>query len=884
MISPDHADPHVQDLYSSILVGISTGKAPEQVRTSLERDQERLYGRYPEVLEERLAALASAFELVLEQQNKVMYLQKRAITFSREQWYLGPAEHGSLWGQLRARLRGEGRSDAEINMVDEDSGILVGLLDNPSKPTFSTRGLVVGHVQSGKTGNIAAVINKAADTPYKFFLVLSGVTDQLRNQTQTRLDADVVDLAPERWMKWTVANTDNQNGDFAERAQGGFGIDHRNQIAVIKKNAGILRRFLAKLLNTDDATLRNTPFLIIDDECDQASVNSARYAQAITRINQLLRQILKKLPKAAYVGYTATPFANILIDTTVEDDLYPRNFIHGLQHPDSYFGAEALFGRHALEGEYDEGADGLDMIRVVPSADVPMLRPGRAGGGVAVTPSLTEAIRYFVMVVAARRSRGQHTSNNTMLLHTSVLNSVHRQLQSIVKPYVEALAASFGGDNPALLAAMREQWEREQAAVLSEQFDLAPVTFEQLRPHLESVAESIRVHVENWTATDRLNYKKDGAQTLIVIGGNVLARGLTLDGLTVSYFLRSSSQYDTLMQMGRWFGYRTGFEDLPRIWVEQSVRDAFFDLATVEAEIRRDISRYAEEDITPKDFAVRIRKIPGMTITAPAKMRNAIQVQVGFAGTHAQTFRFSRGDHDILKSNWAAGARALQAMQPYSQSHRRGLFRQVPANVVLAFLDEYEPHQTHRNLAKKFIREYIAKAATPGGRLSEWSIYVVEGDGAKSEFPLGGLGHVSTVVRSAEAHAGEDASIKALMSRADVLVDLADKGVTFRDQSWDELKAIRREHGGAPLLLLYPIEAKSQPRKRAEEGKKRRVALDAALDVLGYGVVFPGNKEISGAYVAANLQPDESDPTDDLGVDDRIPEELLEGVATSDAA
>ncbi len=882
MTSPDAGDPHVQDLYASILVEIAKGKAPEQVRAALERDQERLFGRFPEVLNQRLAALVAAFALVIEQQNKVMYLQKRAITFAREQWYLGPAESGSLWALLKERLQTEGRSEAEINMVDEDSGIVVGLLDNPSKTTFSSRGLVVGHVQSGKTGNIAGVINKAADTPYKFFLVLSGVTDQLRNQTQKRLDKDVVELAPERWMKWTVANTENQNGDFAERAQGGFGIDHRKQIAVVKKNAGVLRRFLAKLRNTDAATLRNTPFLIIDDECDQASVNSARYATAITKINELLRSILKELPRAAYVGYTATPFANILIDTKVEDDLYPRDFIHALQRPKTYFGAETLFGRHALEGEYADAADGLDMIRVVPDADVPMLRPRRGGGGVSVTPSLAEAIRYFVMVVAARRARGQHESNNTMLLHTSVLNSVHRQLESVVRPHVESLSRSLSSNDKVTLLEMREQWEREQAAVLSEEFDLDPVAFDHLQPHLAVVAESIRVHVENWTATARLRYE-DGPHTFLVIGGNVLARGLTLDGLTVSYFLRSSSQYDTLMQMGRWFGYRNGFEDLPRVWMEQSVRDAFFDLATVEAEIRRDIARYADQDITPKEFAVRIRRIPGMTITAPAKMRSAVQVQVGFAGTHTQTFRFRRGDRELLQRNWAACERAVIAMEPFRDRASAGLFLNVPAEIVLAFLGEYEPHHTHRNLARNFITEYIAKSAAPGQPLSHWSVFVVQGQGADSESSLGFLGRVSTVIRSAEAHAGEDASIKALMSRSDVLVDLVGKGISFRDQSWDELKALRSQHGGMPLLLLYPIEAKSEPRKRSGDSKKPRVALDAAYDVLGYGVVFPGNKEISGAYVAANLQPDESDPADDLGEEDRIPDDLLDGVAAGEA-
>jgi hypothetical protein len=422
---------------------------------------------------------------------------------------------------------------------------------------------------------------------------------------------------------------------------------------------------------------------------------------------------------------------------------------------------------------------------------------------------------------------------------------------------------------------MNVEWDTEQEKVLSEQFDRSPVSFAQLSPQLASAASSMKVHVENWTAVDRLTYA-GGPHTYLVIGGNVLARGLTLDGLSVSYFLRSSSQYDTLMQMGRWFGYREGFEDLPRVWVEERVRDAFFDLATVEAEIRRDIARYAEEELTPQQFAVRIRKIPGMTITAPAKMRSAVPVAIGYAGTHVQTFRFRRNDEVWLRENWQAGARLIDAIAPQGGGPR--VFKGVPAEQIVRFLRDYKAHETHKNLAPEFLAEYISQAALKDPRLASWSVVVVGADGGLSSDSLGRLGRVPTVIRSAEADSGEDASIKALMSRRDILLDLEPSASV--PEYWDVLKGRRESAKASALLLFYPIQAESAPARPAKQGAKSpREQLGAKHDVLGYGIVFPGDKQISGTFVSANITPDLAEPTDDLEEGDKIPDAILEATA-----
>ncbi len=741
-----------QRIRHAVTEGRSTDAAVDYVQAQEYAD----WSHNQDVLNARLQALAIARERYLEKLNRVAYLQRTAVRFGRQAWYAGPTADAANWNGLVQRLRGDlGRTDDEIKDVDEESTTVLSLVDNPGPDKFSTRGLVVGHIQSGKTGNMAAVIAKAADTPFKFFLVLAGMTDTLRNQTQVRLDRDVANVAPERWYRWTDCDVEIDGivhkGDFSHPAAGGFAFDHRKQLGVIKKNAGILRRFLAKLKNTDQATLRATPFLIIDDECDQASVNSAALQTAVTRINGYIREILSLLPRAAYIGYSATPFANILIDPRIDpnkaEDLYPRTFIHALRRPEAYFGAERLFGRAALEGEYSEaesegGGDGLDMIRLIAGDELGALRPAnRTPFKFDVTRSLQEAIRYFVMVTAARAVRGQADQHSTMLVHTSVLNSAHRSAAAAIRPYLGTLCERLQVGDAELLALMADQWQQEQDRVLAEQFDRTPVQFSDLRALLAGVATSIEVKVENWSSTNRIDYSTPGRRYL-VIGGNVLARGLTLEGLSVSFFLRSSSQYDTLMQMGRWFGYRYGYEDLPRVWMEDSVQQHFFDLAAVEAEIRRDIARYAAEEITPREFAVRIRRIPGMAITAAAKMRSAQTVQIGYAGSHQQTTRFFKKNEAWLRDNWNAGADLIAQGNAQPAKGFNRVISEVPASAVATFWRRYNVHPSHRPLAASLLLDYLARE-NRSGRLLVWNVVLIgAAGGAPSAAALGSLGVV----------------------------------------------------------------------------------------------------------------------------------------------
>ena len=349
---------------------------------------------------------------------------------------------------------------------------------------------------------------------------------------------------------------------------------------------------------------------------------------------------------------------------------------------------------------------------------------------------------------------------------------------------------------------------------------------------------------------NRLDYRvieapgqPDRGRRYIVVGGTVLARGLTLYGLAVSFFLRTSSQYDTLMQMGRWFGYRRGFEDLPRIWMTDDMRLAFRNLATVEAEIREDIKVYERSPtITPRQFAVRIRQMPGMLITAKNKMLAAVEAKVSFDGRYLQTFYFHHRNEVWLAQNWTAAADLVDSARESGckVEHRSShvIYRNVPLSLLLRFLGKYKPHEEHADIDfEDRIPRYIQERnATTGGSLTRWTVTVVgKPGGRKSSRTLGHLGNVHMVNRSARSVMGEGekstADIGALLSLSDVIRDLAE---VPPEQNWKAVIAARPSD--QPLLLLYPINPHSTPDSRAHAERRE---LDAVTDVMGAAVIFP---------------------------------------------
>lgn len=816
----------------------------------------------PGLAQDLAGELEEAISAVRRDFDELEILHIHSVIRKRPEWYFGPRPTDLHWPALQGFLLNEKRwHEDDVRSIDSASNEVVSLLENPRDPArqqFSCRGLVVGHVQAGKTANMTAVIAKALDAGYDTVVVLAGLTNKLRHQTQNRLFSDLVRRNP---LNWHVLTPNEIDRDFRAPPQGGF-LSHSDkaQIAIVKKNVSPLGELRKAIRETQPAVLGQLRVLVIDDECDQASVNSARGELDMTAINQRIRELLSLLPAVTYVGYTATPFANVLINPyKLEgqelDDLYPRDFITALPTQDRYFGTERLFGSTPVDAEnIQSDEEGLDMIRDVPPNDEARLQPRsrkeRDAFQPAMTPSLEAAIFYFLACCAARRTRGDAGQHMTMLVHTSAYVRAHERVAALIEGWVDIHREQIVDRTSAGGQRIEQVWMENQGRLPPNITDAPAVTAEEIFQYLPQVLSALEFPVENGASNDRIDYSHQ-PRTYIVVGGSILARGLTLEGLMVSYFLRTANQYDTLLQMGRWFGYRPRYEDLPRIWMPEDLKLRFRALAAVEKEVRDDIEQYRLRSLTPMDLAVRIRAIPGMAITAATKMRAARRCAVSYWGTHKQTFRFQHRDAEILQKNWEAGGELVSRMQTLERgaSHIGGrkLWRAVPKSVVRRFLESFVVEGSHSDLLPKMLLPFVD---ADDARLSKWNVGIVEsGRGVNSTTALGAIGPVKTVNRARLKDTIGVADIKALMSKRDLLFDCSEDMTA--DGDWTDLKAARqRVVGQVPLLLLYPIAKESRPERKSEV----RTTLDAVHDVLGFGIVFPGSVTEGGDFVAVDLQ------------------------------
>ncbi|EKT4475551.1 Z1 domain-containing protein [Pseudomonas putida] len=848
--------PQVDKLHERISQAMSRfpdlNAAVESVRQELDTLSPGLATMLHAEIEEAKALVALQFE-------QIEILHRYSVIRKRPQWFFGSKPSDLHWPAVHGYLiNGKGWDKDDVEVINEASNEVVSLLENPKQHQFSCRGLVLGYVQSGKTANMTATIAKALDAGYNTVIVLAGLTNTLRYQTQLRFFDDLVSRNP---LNWQVLTPNQLDRDFRAPPQGGF-LSHTDkaQLAVIKKNVSPLGELKLAIERTMPAVLAKLRVLVIDDECDQASVNAARSELETTVINERIREILSLLPAVTYVGYTATPFANVLIDPYRQagqelDDLYPRDFITALPLPAPYFGTERLFGKPPVDPENVlPKEEGLDMIREVPENELALLQPRsmreRDSFQPTMTDSLKKSILYFLACCAARHSRGHSKKHMTMLVHTSAYVTAHERVSALIEGWIDINRKGLADRVSAVGQLVEAIWVEEQGRLPADITNAKPVSIEQIFDFMPTVLRALEFPIENGGSEDRIDYT-EAPKTYIVVGGSILARGLTLEGLTVSFFLRTADQYDTLLQMGRWFGFRPDYEDLPRIWMPEPLKLRFRELASIEQEIRNDINQYRLCELTPMQIAVRIRSIPGMAITAATKMRAARRCAVSYWGTHRQTFRFEHQNITQLRKNWGAAAElvsradALQLRDEEAAAVDRKVWRDVPKSSIQRFLETYESHATHADLSRQILLPFLA-GNDP--RLSYWNLAIIEPrSGQRSNEALGSAGNVGMVKRSKLDGTG-DADIKALMSKQDILADCLD--IPPSDGGWDELKQLRSNALGAvPLLLLYVIDKASSP---AKDGTLRK-ALNADHDVLAYGMVFPGTVTESGSYVSVEL-------------------------------
>lgn len=781
-----------------------------------------------------------------------------------EPWFREPRDNASYWPDYRRHLEERGWSSDSLDALERESSWVLGRCGCPYQEIdFKVRGLVVGHVQAGKTANMIGVCAHAADEGYRLILVLSGLTNALRKQTQGRFNADLIDHSCD-WNTYTSEDNDFQNAIEVITLTDPYRPDIG--IAVVKKNKHVLRRVNKLIERTSLPTLRKRPTLIIDDECDQASVNTQAARDRLSAINAQIREMIDRLPKVTYVGYTATPFANVLIDPSYPTDLYPKDFMVALDEKPGYFGTRQLFGSDFSDA--DQPDDALDVVRIVTDEEANAVI-GAVGGSnpneFPIIDGLDAALRWFLITSAVRALRNDEPVNNSMLINVSHRVNAHAAVSRGVTDWITEVQSR-------LKHAPEHEIKRFRKLFVEEVKRLPLIgreNWEEVVPSLLETIARTEVHIENGLSNQRLDFSE--RRSRIIVGGNILSRGLTIEGLTVSYFLRQSKQYDSLMQMGRWFGYRPGYEDLPRIWTAAATQEAFRNLARVEFELRDEIDSLAEQGLTPMECAVKIRQLPGLLITGRDKM-HAAQAHVAYWGQHIQTRRFAYRDGEWLKGNWQAAeslVRKIREQGKTSTSSREGiLFKGVRVNEILEFLSEYrisEP-DAKGELNPEALSSWIQERADTTDALGLWNVGVVqprlhrEGRSIKR---FEGLSEVALLVRSRLKGTGEFADIKALMSRQDLLIDCPDNAQASSE--WSSTKKIRAtclaggdEAAVPPLLLLYPIDPISEPVRENSD----REALKAADAVMGLGLCFPGTADTQdGTFVSVPL-PEEPDPTE----------------------
>jgi len=743
-------------------------------------------------------------------------------------------------------------SATAVEALDKSTDKILGLLEDPNREdAWDRRGLVVGHVQSGKTGNYSGLVCKAADAGYKIIIVLAGLHNNLRSQTQIRLEESFLGyetsaigdsgkpigvgvLDTDTKIQPNCATNRSNNGDFNTKVARHLAIspEQRPWLFVVKKNKTVLERLLkwirGHVADATDATtgrrfVSNLPLLLIDDEADHASVDTGEQLfntdgtpddeHQPKAINSRIRKILHSFAKSAYVGYTATPFANIFIhrrnETTDEGpDLFPQSFIINLAAPSNYVGPARVFGLRSPEGR--EG--GLPLTRKVSDqTDKEGLAgwmPPRHnkdhvplhGGRDMVPPSLKEAISSFVLACAARVCRGQGSDHSSMLIHVTRFNlvqrEVHRQVEEIVKRMRQRITR--GVDHEALLVELKTLWKEdfeptcaELAVRLSEpEGPPATPTWEEILAVLPDVLSDIEVRMINGTAKDALDYAEQQGKGLkvIAIGGDKLARGLTLEGLCISYFVRTSKMYDTLMQMGRWFGYRPGYLDLCRLYTTDDLVEWFGHIADASEELREEFDAMVESGGTPKDYGLKVQSHPILMVTSPLKMRSAETLLLSYSGNLVQTVAMYR-EPSILRRNLEATNRLLTAMgEPTERGPTRArdgspdewkrsfLWGGVKANLITDFLTSYSTHPKASRANSAVIAEFIGKMVATG-ELTSWTVALLgEGRAGKPYAFANGLEIVAMPSRS-------DTGVEGSYS-VGVLTDPSDEAIDFDYPAW----------------------------------------------------------------------------------------------------
>lgn len=684
-----------------------------------------------------------------------------------------------FWTRFRSYLQDEKNFAPDtLSKLDRlTDRILDGLFDPTANIEIDKKGLVVGQVQSGKTSNYTGLICKAADTGYKLIIVLAGIHNNLRSQTQLRLDEGFLGFDTQHTRAFNQNNirigvgrinrksiahsltSSLDNGDFTQGAanSSGFNFDTNEPIiAVVKKNPHVLRRLYRWLSaqavreNNGQRKIRYKSLLLIDDEADNASINISNDPERRSSINSWITKIIGLFGKSGYVGYTATPFANIFIPIE-EDNLFPRDFIINIPPPSNYIGPERVFGFKLVE----DGEESMSVLPIVNRINdhtrfVPDRHKQHDQLPSFIPESLKKAIRCFILTCSIRQLRGQTNMHNSMLVHVSRFQRWQDHITELVQNQFDYYRMGINQNDDEIIEELRKTFEDDtddyrsyvtvSHQILNSQLkDVDPNvqshSWEEVLPHLNEVASRIEVRAIHGGSRDALDYyeHRDGL-FVIAVGGNKLSRGLTLEGLSVSYYLRSSRMYDTLMQMGRWFGYRPGYVDLCRLFTSRELNEWFCHITHASEELREEFDYMSDvAGSTPEQYALRVRTHPGvLQISATNKLRTAVTVQLTWSGRLVESYEF-RKDPDITMANLEALKNFISSLpMEYANANNNYLWRNITADRITNFLNQICTPENLKAYDPQNLIRFI-NMQLPNNELTSWSVALMSKRNASQE-------------------------------------------------------------------------------------------------------------------------------------------------------
>lgn len=830
-----------------------------------------------------------------------------------------PTDSGSAWVRYKEHLLGRDTgkpkmSGEAVDMLENNCHWMLNLLERDTRSVGPVKGLVMGSVQSGKTANMIGLVTMAAHYDWNVFIILSGTIDNLRKQTRDRFLSDLTQSGGVSWRVLDYTNNPDYMIDVQSREkymiddlklniyQSGKTSNHwmYRYVFVCLKNSRRLQNLIT-WLHSDNAKAARMRMVIIDDEADQASVNTVKMGNPMdeeeierTAVNQLIIDLVKGCDKDGnvspavfqavnYISFTATPYANVL-NEAYKESLYPSNFICSLPESNEYFGPKAIWG-----SKYDEDYSGLNILREIPSSEMSEIKLLHKGQAFTLPLEFQKSVAWFLCAAAVLRNRG-HKKPISMLIHTTSIQNGHFEEYDTLKNWL--IRESGAGKIISLCEQVYSEEKDEfrlsdlkegfpKYSKMSDVCDEFP-EFSVLKTDIEIMIKDIvnielgeekeliyhenGIHlcVDNCRANKvaeegtylRIVYpssdelaKMGKAPIFIVMGGNTLSRGLTLEGLVCTYFARNVNQADTLMQMARWFGYRHGYELLQRIWMPSLVQQKFELIEEIDEKLKEEFEDFMKKGKSPSMFGPRVMsssRIARFFLTSKNKSQNMIACDVDFSGDSYEVTQYENLG-DKLNANITVTEQFLTGLGTASKSDAMEsayYWTEVDTDYVISeFIEKYiifecSPLHVDVPIFKEWMKQMNSE-----GRYLKWNIAVAGDKKAEERWSIAGA-DVGKIERSKKKKQENYVDIGSLRSGRDILSDICvrnlppDKKAAFDlgKKNGKNLVQLRYELGmeDIPLLLLYRID------KNKGKDSKYRARIQTEYDIIGFSIVISG--------------------------------------------